>query len=48
VAGNFTLDTPSDLSARDGGRVDPASASNLIGDGGSGGLVNGVNGNVVL
>jgi hypothetical protein len=48
VAGNFTLGTPSDISARDGGLVDPASAHNLIGTGGSGGLVNGVNGNVVL
>jgi hypothetical protein len=48
VAGNFTLGTPSDISVRDGGRVDPASANNLIGTGGSGGLVNGVNGNIVL
>ena len=48
VAGNFTLDAPSDVNARDGGQVDPASANNLIGTGGSGGLVNGVNGNVVL
>src|SRR5262249_9549239 len=48
VAGNFALQTPSDINARNGGRVDPASANNLIGPGGSGGLVNGVNGNVVL
>ena len=48
VAGNFTLGTPSDISVRDGGQVDPASANNLIGTGGSGGLVNGVNGNIVL
>jgi hypothetical protein len=48
VAGNFTLGTPPDISARDGGQVDTASANNLIGDGGSGRLVNGVNGNVVL
>jgi hypothetical protein len=48
VAGNFALDAPSDVNARDGGQVDPASANNLIGTGGSGGLVNGVNGNVVL
>jgi hypothetical protein len=33
---------------RNNGQVDPASANNLIGAGGSGGLVNGVNGNVVL
>jgi hypothetical protein len=44
VAGNFTLGTPSDIS----GQIDPASANNLIGTGGSGGLVNGVNGNIVL
>jgi hypothetical protein len=48
VAGNFTLGTPSDISARNGGQVDPASANDLIGTGGSAGLVNGVNGNVVL
>jgi hypothetical protein len=48
VAGNFSLDVPSDIHVRDGGQVDPASAGNLIGTGGSGGLVNGVNGNVVL
>jgi hypothetical protein len=44
VAGNRSLQSPSDI----GGQVDPRSADNLIGDGGSGGLVNGVNGNVVL
>jgi hypothetical protein len=48
VAGNFALETSSDINAVQGGRVDPASADNLIGTGGSGGLVNGVNGNVVL
>lgn len=44
VAGNRSLQSHSDI----GGQVDPRSADNLIGDGGSGGLVNGVNGNVVL
>jgi hypothetical protein len=48
VAGNFALATPSDISASNGGQVDPASANNLIGTGGSGGLVTGVNGNLVL
>jgi phospholipase/lecithinase/hemolysin len=48
VAGNFALNAPSDIHVRDGGQVDPASAHNLIATGGSGGLVNGVNGNVVL
>jgi hypothetical protein len=48
VAGNFALDVPSDIHVGDGGQVDPASAGNLIGTGGAGGLVNGVNGNVVL
>jgi hypothetical protein len=51
VAGNFALQTPSDIDVQggpDGGYVDPASANNLIGPGGSGGLVDGVNGNVVL
>src|SRR5262249_37717947 len=48
VAGNVAFDAPSDIHVRDGGQVDPASANNVIGTGGSGGLVNGVNGNVVL
>jgi hypothetical protein len=48
VAGNFVLGAPSDIDAHNGGVVAPASANNLIGTGGSGGLVNGVNGNVVL
>jgi hypothetical protein len=48
VAGNFVLDTPSDIGVHNGGQVDPASAGNLIGTGGSGGLVTGVNGNIVL
>jgi len=48
VAGNVALHVPSDIDVDDGGRVDPASANNLIGPGGAGGLVNGVNGNVVL
>src|SRR5262249_11716738 len=47
-AGNLALDTASDVHLRDGGVVDPASANDLIGTGGSGGLVSGVNGNVVL
>jgi phospholipase/lecithinase/hemolysin len=48
VARNFALGVVSHMSVRNHGRVDPASANNLIGAGGSGGLVNGVSGNVVL
>jgi hypothetical protein len=48
VAGNFALNVASDIHTVDVGAVDPASANNLIGTGGSGGLVNGVNGNIVL
>jgi hypothetical protein len=48
VAGNFAFTDASDVSVQNNGQVDPASANNLIGAGGSGGLVNGVNGNVVL
>jgi hypothetical protein len=48
VAGNFALNAPSDIHVSGGGLVNPASANNLIGTGGSGGLINGVNGNVVL
>jgi hypothetical protein len=48
VAGNFALNAPSDLDVHNSGVVDPGSANNLVGTGGSGGLVNGVNGNVVL
>jgi hypothetical protein len=48
VAGNFALNVASDIFVQNNGRVDPASANNLIGTGGSGGLVNGVNGNIVL
>jgi fibronectin-binding autotransporter adhesin len=45
IAGNFNSDgvDPSDIS----GLVDPTSPNNTIGTGGSGGLVNGVNGNKV-
>jgi hypothetical protein len=44
VAGNFSGTTPSDIS---GGTVAPASSYNVIGPGGSGGLINGVNHNQV-
>jgi CSLREA domain-containing protein len=43
VAGNLNAGNPSDIP----GNVDPASASNLIGLGGSGGLTNAVNNNQV-
>jgi len=47
---SLSLEGSSDriVDPHDGGQVDPASANDLIGTGGSGGLVNGVNGNVVL
>jgi hypothetical protein len=48
VTGNLSVYTPSDISLLGTGQVNPASTHNLIGAGGSGGLVNGVNGNVVL
>jgi hypothetical protein len=47
VTGNLSLNTPSDISLLGTGQVNPASRHNVIGDGGSGGLVNGFNGNVV-
>src|SRR5262249_6416970 len=47
VTGNQSVDTPSAISLLGTGQVTPASRHNLIGDGGAGGLVNGVNGNVV-
>jgi hypothetical protein len=42
------LDTPTETHPRDGGLVDPDSAENFIGTDGSGGLMNSVNGNVVV
>jgi hypothetical protein len=47
VTGNKNVAAPSDLGLLGSGQVDPASAHNVIGAGGSGGLVNGVNGNLV-
>jgi hypothetical protein len=47
VAANYALDKVNNIHLS-GGQVDPASANNFIGMGGSGGLVNGVNGNVVI
>jgi hypothetical protein len=47
VTGNLRGHTPSDITVLPGGKVNNASADNLIGPGGSGGLVNGVNGNAV-
>jgi hypothetical protein len=43
VAGNYQGSTPNDIS----GTADPASSYNVIGIGGSGGLINGMNGNQV-
>jgi hypothetical protein len=51
VAANFALNSAigdTNLNVRAGGQVDPDSAYNLIGGGSNSGLVNGVNGNVVL
>jgi hypothetical protein len=48
LAANYALDQLSNIHLSNGGRVDPNSADNFIGRGGSGGLVNGVNGNVVV
>jgi hypothetical protein len=47
VTDNRSGDAPSDIAVLPGGQVNPASAHNIIGDGGSGGLVDGVNGNQV-
>jgi predicted outer membrane repeat protein len=47
VAGNFQGAAPSTTPNDIYGRVDPSSSFNLIGTGGSGALVNGVNGNQV-
>ena len=44
---NGALAGANDIASSDGGVVSPASAHNLIGTGGSGGLTNGVNGNQV-
>jgi hypothetical protein len=48
VIGNQSVAAPSAIALLGSGQVDPASANNLIGAGGSGGFVTGVNGNVVL
>ena len=48
VVSNLSGHSPSEITVMTGGKLDPASANNLIGAGGSGGLINGVNGNVVL
>jgi hypothetical protein len=48
VAANYALDVVTNIHLSAGGQVDPDSSNNFIGTGGSGGLVNGVNGNVVL
>ena len=48
LAANYALVGVSNIHQSAGGRVDPASANNYLGMGGSGGLVNGVNGNVVV
>jgi hypothetical protein len=47
VTGNLNVAAPSDVGLVGSGQVDPASAHNVIGAGGAGGLVNGVNGNLV-
>ena len=47
VARNFNGSTPSDIMTFGTGTLTAASGNNLIGAGGSGGLVNGVNGNMV-
>jgi chitinase len=47
VALNTTAAVAGDISAINGGSVSPTSGYNLIGTGGSGGLINGVNGNQV-
>src|SRR5262249_53393536 len=48
LAANYDLVGLSNIHLSAGGRVETASASNFIGMGGSGGLVNGVNGNVIV
>jgi hypothetical protein len=48
VTGSLSFHTASGISLLGTGQVNPASSHNVIGEGGSGGLVNGVNGNVVL
>ena len=48
VLGNRNVAAPSDIALLGSGQVDPASAHNLLGVGGSGGLVNGANDNLVL
>src|SRR4030095_10251507 len=47
VAGNFNEDGASDAADDISGTIDAASSFNLIGTGGSGGLVDGVNNNKV-
>jgi hypothetical protein len=48
LAANYDLVGLSNIHLSAGGRVDPASANNYLGMGGSGGLVDGVNGNVII
>jgi hypothetical protein len=48
LAANYDLVGLSNIHLSAGGRVDPVSANNYIGMGGSGGLVDGVNGNVII
>jgi hypothetical protein len=48
LAANYDLVGLSNIDLSAGGRVDPNSANNFIGMGGSGGLVNGVNGNEIV
>jgi hypothetical protein len=48
LAANYALVGLSNIHRSAGGQVDPNSANNYIGMGGSGGLVSGVNGNVIV
>jgi len=48
LAANYALVGVSNIHLSAGGRVDPDSANNYLGMGRSGGLVNGVNGNVIV
>jgi hypothetical protein len=48
LAANYALVGLSNIDLSAGGQVDPDSANNFIGMGGSGGLVNGVNSNVIV
>jgi len=48
LAADYDLVGLSNIHLSAGGRVDPASVNNYIGMGGSGGLVDGVNGNVII